>query len=127
MLSLRLRASEQSFTNFYKIAERRITQGWVVGWQIMWHESPAPLRIWCYSSSRECEKPFSFYSSLSQHINKYWTRVSRFVLHFTYNMAICGLSYSKQTQEALKASKKKVFQLDTINPHWINKRYLFNL
>ena len=58
----------------------------------------------------EIEKTLPYYSSLSQRkINhkKSLTRVSSFILHFTYNKAICGLSYSKQTQEAIRSSKKK--------------------
>ena len=66
----------------------------------------------------EIEKTLPYYSSLSQRkINhkKSLTRVSSFILHFTYNMGICGLSYSKQTQEAIRSSKKKSLLNSTLS------------
>ena len=77
----------------------------------MWHEIPSFSTHLIPFSQPIWDRKAVFLSFVPQpaenNSSQSLSRVSSCVLHFTYNMEICGLSYSKQTQEAIRTSEKK--------------------
>ena len=112
MLSLRVKVFEQSFRNLYQIAKIHMKGEWLVLTDHLIWTRPTPPRTHLTPFFQPCVREFFFPPFLPQPAEnnaykKSLTRVSSCVLHFTHNMTICGLSYTKETKEAIKTSKKK--------------------
>ena len=77
------------------------------------------LGDWFHEHLRDVEKD-------DENASKPVTRHFNLPNHLKEHMAVCGLSLHQGSTESRKTLEKLIFQISTLNPHGINKRFSFN-